>query len=206
MLYNSTELQFKTGPSILMKEISVRARWAAIEGLVLNQVIFGQNASDGSTLQTDTAATAIPATPFQITPAIPGGGSFVQDLGVVSSTTGLPYVLVTGTPTTGQYAQAAGIYTFAAADEAAVVVIRFLYSSTSGRNIVIGNEFRQNAPTFRAVLNGRYNDKQMTMVLNKCVTERFALPTTLESFAIQEFDFQAIADDSGVVGTISTSQ
>lgn len=57
---------------------------------------------------TDTAA--IPATPFQITTALP----WYNDVSVTIN--GVAATKVTGTPTAGQYAVSSGVYTFASAD------------------------------------------------------------------------------------------
>lgn len=60
--------------------------------------------------------TAIPTTPFQITPQLMSG-VWASDLGVTYSSSGASLTLVVGTPSTGQYSvSAAGVYTFAAAE------------------------------------------------------------------------------------------
>ena len=53
-------------------------------------------------------------------------GLFVSDAGVVYASTGTPLAMVAGTPNQGQYHVAAGLYTFAGADQAAVLRIAFV--------------------------------------------------------------------------------
>jgi len=75
-------------------------------------------------LTTDEAGT-IPATgPYTITVA--HAGAFIEDIGVTKG--GTPMTRVTGAPTAGQYAVAAGVYTFNATDNSDNVVIRYRYT------------------------------------------------------------------------------
>jgi hypothetical protein len=96
------------------------------------------------TTTTTQQTSVIPGTPFRITPT----GNIVSDVGVHQSQaydviyddygsdsygthphlTGnhnVPFVKVTGTPTTGQYAFSAGVYTFAAADAGKTVTMTY---------------------------------------------------------------------------------
>jgi hypothetical protein len=66
----------------------------------------------------------IPATPYQIT-ALQPNGTWGQDDGVTIA--GVAATPVNGTPTTGQYNVAAGVYTFAAADAGKAVVLNYSY-------------------------------------------------------------------------------
>lgn len=69
-------------------------------------------------------AWTIPATPFVIT-ALQPNGTWGQDDGLtIAGVAGVP---VNGTPTTGQYSVAAGVYTFAAADTGKAVVLNYSY-------------------------------------------------------------------------------
>lgn len=143
-------------------------------------------------------------TPIAITATVPTGGTWITNLGVSYRATGQPLTLVPAAPTAGQYSQPApGSYLFSAADAGAVVAISYLYTVTTGTKIVIQNLFKGLAPTFQAILVGRYNDQQVTWVLEACASERFQLPTLLEQFTIMDFEFQAFADLAGNVGTIS---
>jgi hypothetical protein len=62
--------------------------------------------------------------PYTVTPIAPYG-PFASDQGVVYAATGVALTLVSGTPAKGQYAQASGVYTFAAADANAAILISY---------------------------------------------------------------------------------
>ncbi|MBF1685289.1 MAG: hypothetical protein HXO78_11345, partial [Selenomonas sp.] len=60
------------------------------------------------------------------------------------------------------------------------------------------------APTFKTILNARFNGKQTTLILNSCTSSKLSLISTkLEDFSIPEFDFAAMADDTNRVGELS---
>lgn len=70
-------------------------------------------------------AAAVPATPGPYTYAVQAPlGPWGSDVGV-SYATGVALTKVTGTPAVGQYSVAAGVYTFAAADQGAAVLISY---------------------------------------------------------------------------------
>ena len=65
----------------------------------------------------------IPASPGPYTVTVDKAAAWVGDAGVTRMDTGALLALVTGTPATGQYAAAAGVYTFNAAQAAKSVTI-----------------------------------------------------------------------------------
>lgn len=73
-------------------------------------------------------AGTIPASPgpYQVT-AAQVYGAWAQDDGVKNATTGVALTKITGTPATGQYSVAAGVYTFAAADTGVAVQLSYSY-------------------------------------------------------------------------------
>jgi len=204
--YPSSQLAFRFNAGDAGKTVTGNARTGWLNGYLFNQIMFGQELQTGSRHVTTGASQAVPASPHQITPTPPGGGSFAVDMGVVSGTTGLPLRKVTGSPATGQYSEAAGVYQFAAADEAALVAISYLYDLAGGSKLTMGNKFKVDSPTFVLVLSGSYNGKQMTVQLNRCITKAVALPTVVDRFMIMDFDFEALADSAGTVGTINVAQ
>lgn len=68
----------------------------------------------------------IPATPYAIT-TDQINGKWMQDDGVTYAATGISLTAVNGTPATGQYNAAGGVYTFAAADTGLDVLISYSY-------------------------------------------------------------------------------
>jgi hypothetical protein len=79
----------------------------------------------------DEAQTVPPSAPYQLT-AVQPLGPWVRDDGVVYASSGTPLTPVSGTPTTGQYSVAAGVYTFSAGDANAAVFISYAYIPTAG--------------------------------------------------------------------------
>ncbi len=67
----------------------------------------------------------IPGTPYQITVSPPG--LYLLDQGVVYADTGVALIKVTTSPTLGQYSVSGSIYTLAAADSGASVIISYGY-------------------------------------------------------------------------------
>lgn len=190
-------------------KISGKAKFAEINGAVLNGLFFGQTTSAGliSDVWAPSASVAIPTTPFQITPTVPSSGTWSKDLGVENAS-GVPMVKVASAPTTGQYSVAAGVYTFAAADVGLFVAINYQYTvvSTVAKKSTVTNIAMGSAPTFVADLYMPFNGKSVILTLNSCVTTKLNLATKLDDFMIPEFDFEAYADSSGNVFTWSTAE
>ncbi len=120
---------------------SVLARWlqltntAAIwSGGQLKFVPYGDAAVTAAAVATEAVFT-VPAlldsflhvAPTQ-TIAVAASALFVADGGVTYASTGTAFTVVSGLPTKGQYAVAAGVYTFAAADANAPVTIAYTAS------------------------------------------------------------------------------
>jgi hypothetical protein len=191
-------------------KITCKAKLGQIQGAMLNVLYFGLSKTTGELLQALGETAQIPAvTPFTV--PVANAAHFSQDLGVVYAGSGVPLVQVaSGTPpTVGQYSvnEATGVYTFAAADEGAAVLIDYLYSSAAtGGTIAISNQPMGLAPTFKAVLTGVTDGKTLTLILNQCISSKLTLPTKNEDHLIVEFDFSAMADDNDQVGTLTMTE
>lgn len=189
-------------------KIGGKAKFAQLSGLMLNNLVFGQSFTNISISSfVDTTGTAIPATPFTITPTVPNSGTWLVDMGVTYAD-GRSLQRVVSNPTTGQYSVAAGVYTFAAADTGVVVKINFQYSTTSliGKKITLSNNLMGYAPMFRADLYIPYQGKNFVLTLNNCTSSKISFPTKLDDFFVPEFDFSASADSSNNIGTLSLSE
>lgn len=185
-------------------KITGKAKTATIRGGLFSDLFFGVDSTAGSILMTENESGQIPASsPYTITVA--DSEDFHTDLGVTDPS-GNPYKLVTGTPSTGQYAVSAGAYAFAEADKGKYVLISYLYNSTSGFTIELSNTKMGVSPTFTIILSNTYRDKTLTVILNKCASTKLSMPMKNEDHLITEFDFSAMADDSGGVGTWSLSE
>lgn len=98
---------------------------------VVNQRVFSDTSLTqvGPTVSYSSGSYTIPnTTPRSITPLVPQGGSWVSDGGVTFTQTGVALTQVSGSPGQGQYAVAAGVYTFSAADKGKTVVFSFSYA------------------------------------------------------------------------------
>jgi hypothetical protein len=182
-------------------KITGKAKFARMNGLLLNSMFFGQTVTSSLLADYyDTTGAAIPTTPFQITPTIPSAGTWSRDLGVRDNT-GNPMVVVPSAPATGQYSVTAGVYTFATADTGKTVFISYQYTatSTSAKTSIVSNVQMGNAPTFRADLFAGFGGKQTTLSLYSCLASKMSLATKLDDFTVPEMDFDAFADPSGRV-------
>ena len=109
-----------------------------------------------------------------------------------------------GTPAPGQYSLASGVYSFNTADNGAAVLIYYSYTVASGNKISLANQLTGPMPTFETSL--KETSKDLVVKLNACVSPKLSLPFANQKFTVAEFDFQAIADASNNVGTISLSE
>ena len=107
------------------------------------------------------------------------------------------------------YNEAKG-YTFNSADNGAAVLIYYSYTVSSGNKISIANQLTGPLPMFEVSLKETFNyygtSKDLLVKLNACVSSKLSLPFSNQKFSVAEFDFQAIADSSNNIGTISLSE
>ncbi len=82
----------------------------------------------GPALPYTTDPYTIPDSPWRIAPAVPKGGSWLADLGVVNTQTGVALTPVTGLSSSGQYSVTAGTYTFNADDAGTQVSFILTYA------------------------------------------------------------------------------
>lgn len=188
-------------------KITCKAKTAQFSALTFNELFTGATSTTGMTQQVTDPATAIPTTPFQITPS--HAGTFVDDLGVTYDATGLPLTWVASAPAAGQYTfvQATGVYTFAAADTGLKVNISYSYTSAgAGYTTTVINTPMGTAPTFMVVLSNPYQGNNLFLRLYSCTATKLALAFKNEDFTVPEFDFEAFANAAGKVYQLSTSQ
>jgi hypothetical protein len=186
-------------------KIEGKAKFAQINGAIFNNLFFGQTLTTGQSLVAQNEPALVPAgAPYQVTAQ--NGTAFALDLGVFYAQTGAPLTKVASSPAQGEYAAAGGLYSFAAADEGAAVLLNYEYSASTGTRIVLGNPLMGLAPTFQAVFAEQYGGKQLTLQLNACVASKLSFPTKQDDWSISELDFQAQTDPAGNVGFLSLSE
>jgi hypothetical protein len=190
-------------------KVTGKAKFAQMNGLLINSLFFGQTQTAGIINDVyDTTGAAIPASsPYTITPTIPNSGTWSQDLGVRDSN-GLPMTRVASAPATGQYSVAAGVYTFASADQGKTVYVNYQYTATSTSAVKsnIVNVPMGYAPAFRVDLLMPYQGKNMVWTLPNAISTKLTLATKLDDFTMPEFDFEGFADGAGNVLSYSVTE
>lgn len=190
-------------------KLTGKMKAATMSGIAMNNIMFGDTWTNGTEYDiASSASTAIPATPFQITPTVPNSGTYESDLGVINAATAKPFTLVTGTPTAGQYAHTAGVYTFASADNVSgiSVIITFAYKWTTGSTgafLTITNRPIGNTPTFQMDYKTALYGATYFIRLLRCVCNKWTMGHKLEDFVYPEFDFGFFADASQQIGILS---
>jgi hypothetical protein len=182
---------------------------ATMSGLALNTVLIGGAWTAGTQYDIfSTPATAIPTTPFQITPTIPSSGAFDTDLGVINAATGVPMTKVASGPVAGQYSQAAGIYTFSSADNVSgiSVIISVAYHFTTGATgqfQIVQNQLIGTTPTFQLDYKTILYGATYYVRFYNCVGSKVAMAHKLTDFAMPEYDFGFFANAAQQVMLIS---
>jgi hypothetical protein len=181
---------------------------ATLSGSALNTVLLGGTWTAGTQYDaTTTAATAIPATPFTVTPTVPGSGTFNSDLGVTNAANGEPLTFVSGTPSAGQYSHTAGAYLFSSADNVSAisVLISFSYTTTAGagQSQVIQNSPIGTTPTFQLDYKTALYGATYYLRLFQAIGSKAAMGHKITDFMLPEYDFEFFANASQQIGIIS---
>ena len=198
-LYGNAQLPVDLGRS--QAKLAFSAKMADINVAALAALHFGIVPTVGIKLPLLDYPAPIPATPFQITPVIPGSGTFVADLGV-QDTSGNNFTRVTSVPATSQYSvSGAGIYTFAAADTGKAMLISLEYSAATGGIVVpMTNQLMGYSPSFSVILYNDSKGSKLGLKLTNCQSEKLALPFKNEDFTVADFGWMALDDGTGSAG------
>lgn len=188
-------------------KITGKAASANIQARLFNDIFFNGTLSQGETvLQVSEAGTVPAASTYTVTVA--NSTTWVEDWEVKYAATGVPFTKVASAPAAGQYSVAAGVYTFAAADANAAVLITYSYTSAStGQKISLTQQLVGAAPTFTLILGGGYGQGQKLpgIKLYACTASKLSFATKQNDFAIPNFEFMAFADSAGRVIDWSTN-
>jgi hypothetical protein len=130
-----------------------------VDYFLMNQIVNADVvAVGGVSVAVDTVTIAA-----TVTPTFPATGTFKEDLGVTwivpGATQPQQMKLATGTPTTGEYTEALGVYTFAAADvtTGGTVSIACAYAQTTiGATYQVNNQSQGYGPAFEAFIVDKY--------------------------------------------------
>jgi len=178
-------------------KIECKADIGRFDPNVFNDIYFGGSVTTGFTSASNLEQWAIPTTPYQVTVA--NSATWATDLGVYNRTTGKFMTKVpSGTPTTGQYKVAAGVYTFAAADTGQLVSISYTYTTAgSGYSLAVGNPQIGTVQIFRADLFSTFRGITSGITLPACQSSKLGLPFKQDDFLLPAFDFVAQDDGTG---------
>lgn len=202
-LYGSKRYPIAVGKGKGKTEI--KAKYAEIDGAILGSLFFGKAATTGIKSAVFDAASTIPTTPFQVTIAPPNSGTFVADLGVIFSATGVQLTRVASAPAVSQYSlnAATGVYTFNTADSAKAVAISYEYTAAAGGQVwAMTNDIMGYTPSFSMLLQNTFDGKSLVVKLNRCVSGKLSLPLKSDDFAIYDFEASAFADSANSLGYI----
>lgn len=196
--------QFPIAAAVGERKISGKAKIGQVNGLIYSSLVFGVTPSTGTVKVAYAEPASVPAsTPFTVNAV--NSATFADDLGVIDASTGLPLTQVATAPTTGQYSVAAGVYTFAAADEGKAILLNYTYTvAASGVTVNAGNPLQGVQPVFSMIVSRGYNNTGERYKLWSCISSKLSLPTKLADFAVSEFDFEGFADASNRTISIYT--
>ncbi len=189
-----------------------KAKFARINGKMLNDLFFGQTLGAGMKGVAVDEPHAVPAiSPFTVTITPPNAGTFFSDQGVRYIATGIPLTRVATAPAVGQYSLAGAVYTFNTGDQAVGgvnnILISYSYAlSATGTQLNITNQLMGFAPTFQVLLATVYNSQQMNVLLYSAIASKLNIVTKQEDFIIPEFDFEAFANSAGQVIDIYSNE
>lgn len=198
MLYGQNQFPVAVGRGTA--KVTGKAKMARISGLAMASLFYGVVPQAGQLATSFAEAAVVPAaTPFTVTAA--NAATFVDDYGPIYAATGLPFEKVTGTPTIGQYSvTSAGVYTFAAADAGAALLLNYTYTITAtGQQFTVASQLLGSQPFFQAQFYTTYEGVPMNVKIKKAVSAKLTFQTKLEDFVIPEIDFDILADAAGNV-------
>jgi len=202
LLYGQNQFAIDAGRG--KGKIAGKAKFAEVNGALINSLFFGQTTTAG--ILDDHFDVTGQLAAATVTPVVPSSGTWSVDLGVRDGF-GIPFTKVASAPATGQYSVAAGVYTFAAADSARTVFIDYQYTATSttAKKSVVTNLLMGQAPTFRCDLKIPRLPKALVFTFNNCISNKFSIASKQDDFIIPEFDFDIFADPNGNIMTWGSS-
>ncbi len=191
-------------------KITGKAKFAAINGKMLNDLFFGQAMGVGMK-----QVVLDEVKPIAASVTVSQSANFVNDSrgdqGVRYLATGQPLTKVSVAPTTiGTYqVTAPGVYAFSTADVTAggsVMISYMVTAAAAGTQLNITNQLMGFAPTIQVLLESIYNGSQFNVLLYNAVASKLAFATKQEDFIVPEFDFDAFANAAGQVIDIYSSE
>jgi hypothetical protein len=190
-------------------KITGKAKMARVFAALYADLFFGASVVTGEDNVSENEGYTLAAT----TLAVAHASTFVADLGVYyNSGAQLRFTYTTAAPSAaGQYTTGTnGSYTFYSGDIGAQIAVSYVYTDTNGKTITITNAYMGFTPTFMGTFYQQRatqgSSGQLTLRLNECVSSHLTIPSRIDDYAMQDFDFQAFSGANNQIGTISTSE
>lgn len=187
-------------------KISGKAKVAQIFGRMYNDLFFGQTLASGQTKYAYNESATL-GTGAAVYTVANSASTPLTDQGVFYAVTGNQFIGVATSPGSGQYTfnAATGVYGFSTFDASQGVLFNYLYTVTTGYNIVGGNPLMGTTPRFSCTLFQQYEGNQAVLQLYACVSNRLSFPTRIDDYTIVDLDFNAYANAAGNVFDWSTA-
>lgn len=199
------EKKFSVAVAAGEMSISGKVTMGAANARMLGDLLFNASSATGQILDADKEAGTVPGV-STYTVTVVNSATWTTDLGV-SKTDGTVFTRVASGPAAGQYSVAAGVYTFAAADANANVLISYLYTVPSvGEKLTLANSLMGPAGNFTAVMAFLYASQQDVLTLNNAIATDASIATKQGDFAKPSFGFMASTDANDNLGTFSFAQ
>ncbi len=193
----------------ILQKITWKAGYGRFNIDTWNNIYFGDTISTGSASGPTGAGGGVPqvqepATLNATTYTVSHSGTFTQDMGVIYSSNLQGFIKVTGVPTVGQYNVSAGVYGFAAADNAKAVLVSYRYGISTGRVLVVQNHIQGWGPQFEMLLSQPYQELTPGIPnyldLYACKAGKLTAPLKRADYLISDIEGQSFANSAGFIG------
>jgi len=186
----------KLSGKIVNGRMNSAALWSAAFG-------YPSNPSTGYNLMAISEAGTVPAVSTYVINTT-NKATWTKDWGVRYTNTGAYLTPVTGgSEALGKYSVASGVYTFAAADANAKVLIDYEYTPASGgKTIAVSNFLQGQITLFGLRYQGVFKGLSVGIWVPNSVSSKFAFATKQQDFIMPEFDFVAYAGPDGSVASL----
>lgn len=196
------QYQFPDDVAPAERKITGKVGSGKVSVAMLQNLVFADGYAAGAKVLNTTSQTVPAATPYTVTVAPPNSGTFTSDMGVQYAN-GQPFTKVASGPTVGQYSVSGAVYTFAAADASAAIVISYVYSvAASGHTMTVNNQLMGYGPVFEIYLANPYQTVNGIYAGMHLFAARFSkvnFPIKRDDYTIQDFEFEAYPNASGAV-------
>lgn len=184
-------------------KVDLKAKFGVIDSNMFNALYYAATPSSGMKMFVNNEAQTI-AAGGTVTATNPTG---FQDISVMYAASGVPFLNIgSGTPTEGQYTVSnQGVYTFAAADDSAPVLLNYTYTTSTATS---GTTFQRRARLmggtqfFSLFLYNSFNGVQCNMEFYRVLASKLSQATKNDDFTVPEMDFTVFNSPSNQVYTI----